>query len=90
MDRATRRRLEEYRRGEAGPIENTLIDELASGELDRAEFMRRGAMFGVSVAMLGTVLGALGEAPLALGAPRAQKVGGRLRLVININQTKSL
>ncbi len=90
MDRATRRRLEEYRKAEAGTIENTLIDELASGELDRSEFMRRGAMFGLSASMLGTVLGALGEAPLALGAPRGQKVGGRLRLAINPPPTKSL
>jgi hypothetical protein len=46
MDRETRRSVEEYRRIAAGPIENNLIDELVAGELDRAEFVRRGAMFG--------------------------------------------
>jgi hypothetical protein len=41
MDRETRRALG-YRRTDAGPIENNLIDELVNGELDRAEFLRRG------------------------------------------------
>ena len=39
MDRETRRALEEYRRNDAGPIENNLIDELVNGEVDRAEFL---------------------------------------------------
>ena len=43
MDRDTRRAIEEYRRTEAGPIENKLIDELVGGELDREEFLRSGA-----------------------------------------------
>ena len=48
MDRETRRVIEEYRRNEAGPLENNLIDELHAGELDRTEFLRRGTMFGLS------------------------------------------
>ena len=32
MDRETRRIVEEYRRSEAGPLENNLVDELVSGE----------------------------------------------------------
>ena len=47
MDRETKRRIEEYRRSEAGPIENNLIDELVDGELDRQEFLRRAAVFGL-------------------------------------------
>jgi peptide/nickel transport system substrate-binding protein len=82
MDRETRRRLEEFRRSEAGPIENALIDELVAGELDRREFIRRASIFGLSASVVGTVLGALGEAPLAFAAPQAGKVGGRLRLAI--------
>ena len=35
MDREIRRRVEEYRHTEAGPIENNLIDELVGGDLDR-------------------------------------------------------
>ena len=40
MDRETKRAIDEYRRSEAGPIENNLIDELVGGELDRHEFLR--------------------------------------------------
>ncbi|MBA3429408.1 MAG: hypothetical protein H0U07_12690, partial [Actinobacteria bacterium] len=49
MDRDTSRFLEEFRRNEATPIENNLIDELVGGDLDRTEFLRRGAMFGLSL-----------------------------------------
>ena len=56
MDRETRRALEEYRRNDAGPIENNLIDELVNGELDRAEFLRRGTMFGLSAGIIGSAL----------------------------------
>ena len=43
MDRETKRLFEEFRRTEAGPIENNLIDELVAGDLDRQEFLRRAA-----------------------------------------------
>jgi peptide/nickel transport system substrate-binding protein len=81
MDREARRRLEEYRK-EAGPIENTLIDEALSGEMDRRELIRRAGVYGVSASIVGTLLGALGEAPLAFAAPAAAKVGGRIRVGI--------
>ena len=82
MDRETRRIIEEYRRHEAGPIENNLIDELHAGELDRSEFLRRGAMFGLSAGIVGSLLAAAGEAGAATGSGRqlAQvKAGGILR-----------
>jgi len=82
MDRETRRRLEEYRRNGAGPFENTLIDDLASGEVDRREFIRRASILGLSASVVGTVLGALGEAPPAFAGSQAVKAGGRLRLGI--------
>ena len=53
MDREARRRLEEYRRNEAGPFENTLIDEYADGEFDRRELLRRASVLGVSVPVVG-------------------------------------
>jgi peptide/nickel transport system substrate-binding protein len=81
MDREARRRLEEYRK-EAGPIENTLIDEALGGEMDRRELIRRAGVYGVSASIVGTLLGALGEAPLAFAAPAAAKVGGRIRVGI--------
>src|SRR5712691_9457341 len=82
MSRESRRFIEEYRRTQAGPIENTLIDELVSGELDRREFIRRGTLFGLSVSTIGAALAALGEAPLAFARPGAAKVGGRLKVGI--------
>ncbi len=85
MDRETRRALEEYRRNDAGPIENNLIDELVNGEVDRAEFLRRGTMFGLSAGIIGSALAFVGEAGAApttgqqLGAVKA---GGTIRLGI--------
>jgi peptide/nickel transport system substrate-binding protein len=79
MDRETRRRFEQYRRETAGNAENTLIDELLDGEMDRSEFIRRGSVFGLSVTALGAALAAAGEAPLAFARSTAT-AGGRLRL----------
>jgi hypothetical protein len=82
VDRESRRWLEEYRREEAGPIENTLIDELVDGELDRAEFLQRATMFGLGATTIGGVLRALGHPAPAYAAPEAVKVGGRLKVGI--------
>jgi peptide/nickel transport system substrate-binding protein len=80
MDRETRRRLEEFRHNEAGPVENALIDDLATGELDRAEFLRRATIFGLSASAIATALAAFGEAPLAFAGTTQGSAGGRLRL----------
>jgi peptide/nickel transport system substrate-binding protein len=82
MDRETRRQVEEYRRSEAGAIENNLVDELVGGELDREEFLRRATIFGLGAGTIGALLRYVGEADLALGAPAAvaQKRGGTLRV----------
>jgi len=82
MDRETKRLIEEYRRSEAGPIENNLIDELVGGELDRQEFLRRATVFGLGAGTIGALLRYVGEADLAFGAPAAvaQKRGGTLRV----------
>jgi peptide/nickel transport system substrate-binding protein len=84
MDRETRRSVEEYRRA-AGPIEDNLVDELLGGELDRAEFLRRGAMFGLSAGVLGSLLSYAGEARAAVAAPSrtAVKRGGTIRVGMN-------
>src|SRR3954470_9667343 len=81
MDRTTRRRLEAYRR-QAGNVENTLIDEFAASEMNRSEFIRRGTMFGLSLPLLGGIVGALGEAPLAFAQPAMARAGGRLRVAV--------
>jgi peptide/nickel transport system substrate-binding protein len=84
MDRETRRAIEEYRRSEAGPIENNLIDELVGGELDRNEFLQRAGMFGLSATMIGSLLAYVGDAQAAPAAAARDVVkrGGTLRVGI--------
>ena len=79
MDRETRTMIEEFRREEAGPIENNLIDEWNTGLLDRGELLRRGAVFGLSAGVIGALLGA---SPAAAATRRrsAAKAGGTLRV----------
>jgi peptide/nickel transport system substrate-binding protein len=77
MDRENRRLVEAYRRTEAGPLENNLIDELMNGELDRQEFLKRATMFGLSLGTIGLLLG---KADTAFGAPQVVKAGGTLRV----------
>ena len=81
MDREIRRRVEEYRHTEAGPIENNLIDELVGGDLDREEFLRRASVFGLGVGTMGLLLNYIGE-DAAFGATNsiAQKRGGTIRV----------
>ena len=83
MDREAKRFLEEFRRSEATPIENNLIDELIEAEIDRTEFLRRGAMFGLSIGVMSSALAFVGEAGAA--SPQgalsgAVKVGGTVRV----------
>ena len=81
MDRETRRRLEAWR-AEAPDPHNAVVDDLFSGECDRAGFIKRATMFGLSVPAMSAALVAAGEAPLALAKPARVKAGGRLRLGI--------
>ncbi len=80
MDRDMMRRLDEFRRDEAGPLENALFDDLGSGEMDRQEFIRRASVLGLSVTAIGVALGAFGGAAPAFGSTGAVNVGGRMRL----------
>lgn len=89
MDREGMRRLDAYRFGQGGPLENDLVDELAEGAMDRQEFIRRATVLGLSVGVIGSALAAY-DAPLAFGAPAAVKAGGRLRLGINPPPTKEI
>ncbi len=85
MNRETLRTIEEYRRREAGPLENNVIDELLNGELDRQEFLKRGAMFGLSAGVMGGLLGLVGEAGAAPGSAVALErvqAGGTIRVGI--------
>jgi peptide/nickel transport system substrate-binding protein len=84
MDRATRRQIEEYRRRKAGLIENNLVDELVADQLDRHEFLRRAALYGLGAGTAGALLRYAGEADLALGTPSVAeaKPGGTLRIAV--------
>ena len=52
-------RLGRLRAGQ-GPVENHVIDEFVSGRLSRRDFLRRGAVVGISIPVLGAVLSACG------------------------------
>src|SRR5579862_9904372 len=83
MDRESRRRLEQYRRTEAGPFENTLIDEFLDGEFDRRTLMQRATTLGMSVPIVGAILAAGGEAAPAFAAKaRAAASNSRIRVAI--------
>jgi peptide/nickel transport system substrate-binding protein len=53
-------RLDHLRAGQ-GPVENHVIDEFVAGRLSRRDFLRRGAVVGISVPVLGAVLAACGS-----------------------------
>jgi peptide/nickel transport system substrate-binding protein len=84
MNRDIQRRLDEFRLTRATDNENELIDELVNGQIDRETFLRQGAMLGLSVGALGSVLGAFGLRPELAQAARSAptRVGGTLRIAI--------
>jgi peptide/nickel transport system substrate-binding protein len=47
-------------RGRRNDIENHVIDEFLAGRIDRREFFRRGAVVGMSVPLLSTIVAACG------------------------------
>ncbi len=90
MDKETRRQLEQYRRNQAGDVENALVDDFLGGEMDRREFLRRGTVVGLSASAIAAALAAAGEAPLAYARRAAGKAGGRIRVGIIPGPTKDL
>jgi peptide/nickel transport system substrate-binding protein len=80
MDRDAMEQLDEYRSNYAGPIENSLIDDLASGEIDRGSFLRRASILGLSATTIGAALRAMGHASPAYGATALGQAGGRIRV----------
>ena len=79
MDRETRRRFESWRAAAPDP-QNTVVDDLLAGECDRAGFIQRATMFGLSVPAISAALLAAGEAPAAFAKTTRGKAGGRLRI----------
>ena len=79
MDRDTRRRLEAWRADASAP-QNQVVDDLFAGECDRAGFIQRATMFGLSVPVMSAALLAAGEAPAAFAKETRGKAGGRIRV----------
>jgi peptide/nickel transport system substrate-binding protein len=79
MDRDTRRRFEAWRADASAP-QNQVVDDLFAGECDRAGFIQRATMFGLSVPVMSAALLAAGEAPAAFAKETRGKAGGRIRV----------
>ncbi len=78
-------------RGRSSEVENHLIDEYRTGYIDRREFVRRGAVMGMSATALGLLASACGRggscdtAPVVGGKGLKSKVkpGGVVKAAIN-------
>ena len=49
-------------RNDRSELENHYIDELVAGRIDRRQFMRKGAVIGMSTGLMGAILAACGGA----------------------------
>ncbi len=69
--------IEKYRQN-TGELENELIDEYRAGTLTRSDLIRRGSVIGMSLPLLGLLVGA----PVAAAAPArvARKSAGTVRI----------
>jgi peptide/nickel transport system substrate-binding protein len=87
MDRDDQRKLDQLRAGRS-ELENHYVDELLAGRLDRRQFLRRGAVIGMSTTVMGAILSACGGAnnsssarsTAAAPASGTPKKGGTLRV----------
>src|ERR1700727_3177673 len=86
------RRLDAIR-ADRSELENHCIDEFVAGRLSRRAFLRRGAVFGMSATVMGSVLAACGGANKTGAAATsstsststaAASTGGNLRLASQV------
>jgi peptide/nickel transport system substrate-binding protein len=67
-------------RRQLGPIENSAVDSLIAGRIDRRAFLRHGSVLGLSLPLMGGIFGAIG---LDTPSARAEgKPGGTVRAAI--------
>ncbi len=75
-------RLSRLRQGQ-GEIANHVIDEYAAGRLSRRDFLRRGAVVGISLPVLGAVISACGSSststPSTSSSSGAGKAGATIK-----------
>ncbi|MBV8567613.1 MAG: ABC transporter substrate-binding protein [Methylobacteriaceae bacterium] len=65
-------------------IENDLVGELAAGRIGRREFLRHGAVLGLSVPFLSSLAGAFGLTAVAPRMARAAAAGGLIRVACTV------
>ena len=68
-------RLSRLRQGQ-GEIANHVIDEYAAGRLSRRDFLRRGAVVGISLPVLGAVISACGSSGTSTPTTPSSPGGG--------------
>jgi peptide/nickel transport system substrate-binding protein len=71
-------RLDELRRGR-GPIPEHVIDEFIGGRLSRRDFIRRGALAGLSFSALGGILAACTSRPSGAPSRAVGQAGATIR-----------
>jgi peptide/nickel transport system substrate-binding protein len=83
------RRLDQLRQ-EKGEIENHVLDEFLAGRLSRRDFLRRGAVVGLGLPVLGSILAACGSSsPSAAGGGGAGGSAATIRVGI-VTPTSSI
>jgi peptide/nickel transport system substrate-binding protein len=75
MDRYDARKLDQIRAGRS-ELENHYVDELLAGRLDRRQFLRRGAVIGMSSTLMGAILSACGGANNSSSASSSSSSSG--------------
>jgi peptide/nickel transport system substrate-binding protein len=80
VDRA---RLSHLRESQ-GEVGNHVIDEFVAGRISRRDFLRRGALVGISLPILGGVISACGgsSSPSSSGSTGAGKAGATIKAAI--------
>ena len=74
--------IDSIRRG-SSELENHVIDEFAAGHIDRRAFLRHGSVIGMSLPLMGTILGAFGAAVVSPAA-RAATAGATIRVATTV------
>lgn len=67
-------------RRQTGDVGNHVIDEFLGGHIDRRAFLRHGSVLGLSVPVMGGVLGGLGTLTAGEARAAAPKPGGTIRV----------
>ncbi len=71
-------RLSHLREGQ-GEIANHVIDEYVAGRISRRDLLRRGAVAGISLPLLGAIVSACGSSKSSSGTPAAGKAGATIK-----------